>query len=81
MCCKDFKSLSFIIRLANELNISESIKVQYCALARPIFEYGYIFWDPHTASYVKQVKRVQNKFLRFATYVLKILCPPHDYTH
>lgn len=26
-----------------------------------------------------QIERVQRKFLRFAAYVLKIPCPPHNY--
>jgi len=46
-----------------------------------VLEYGGVFWDPHLANdSSRQLKRVQSKFLGFACYILKILCPPLDYT-
>jgi len=26
-----------------------SVKILYCTLARPIFEYGVVDWNPHTS--------------------------------
>lgn len=41
--------------------------------------YGCILWGPYTANDSRPYERVQWKFLRFASHVLKILCMPHDY--
>lgn len=57
-----------------------SFKVLYCALVRPILEYGCIVWDPHTTSNINQIQWVQNKFSWFAGYVLKIPCLLYDYS-
>ena len=47
---------------------------------RPILEYGTVLWDPHTADNARQIERVQRRFLRYASHILKIPCAPHDYT-
>ena len=47
---------------------------------RPILEYGAIVWDPHTADNSRQLESVQRRFLRFACFILKIPCTPHNYT-
>lgn len=39
-----------------------------------------VLWDPHTADNARQIKRVQRRFLRYASHILKIHCAPHDYT-
>jgi len=31
----------------------------YCALVRPIFNYGLLIWDPHTANGSFQLETVQ----------------------
>lgn len=43
----------------------------------PMLEYGCFLWDPHS---VCNIRKVQNKFLHFASYALKIPCPSHDYS-
>jgi Reverse transcriptase (RNA-dependent DNA polymerase) len=78
--CRAFKVLGFIKRIAGEFKLSNSLKSLYCALVRPIVEYGSVVWDPHTADDCKQLERVQRKFLGLIKYILKIDCPPHDYT-
>lgn len=46
-----------------------------------MLEYGGVLGDPHSADdSSRQLKRVQRKFLRFASYILKNPCPPLDYT-
>jgi len=56
------------------------LKIVYRALVRPILEYGCVVWDPRSANNSKQQERVQNRFLRFASYLLKIPCPSHCYS-
>jgi hypothetical protein len=77
--CKAFKLLGFIRRIASEFKFETSLKSLYCALVRPILEYGSVIWDPHCADACRQLERVQRKFLNFASYNLKIPCP-HDYS-
>jgi len=58
----------------------KAFKTLFCALVRPILEYGAIVWDPHTADNSRQLESVQRRFLRFAIFILKIPCTPHNYT-
>ncbi|XP_022164892.1 uncharacterized protein LOC111029945 [Myzus persicae] len=44
-----FKVLGFIMRLSKDFKLSKSLKSLYCALVRPILEYGSVIWDPYTA--------------------------------
>jgi len=56
VCCKALKMLGFIIRLAREYKLSMSIKIFYCAVVRPILEYGCVVWHSHTANDSKQLE-------------------------
>jgi len=78
--CKALKVLGFIKRIASEFKLSNSLKAIYCALDRPIVEYGSVVWDPQTAEACKQLERVQRRFLSFVKYNFNITCEPHDYT-
>lgn len=51
----------------------------HCAFVRPVLEYGCAVWNPHTVNDSKRLRRVQCKFLRFASCVLEIPCPPHGH--
>ncbi|XP_025206288.1 cilia- and flagella-associated protein 61-like [Melanaphis sacchari] len=64
-----FKVLGFIMRLSKDFKLSKSLKSLYCALVRPILEYGSVVWDPYTASDINQLERVQHRFLRFCCFV------------
>lgn len=44
-----FKVIGVIKRLDVEFKFSNSLKVLFCSLVRPIVEYGSVFWDPQTA--------------------------------
>jgi len=68
------------MRLAREYEFEKSLKIIYCVLVHPILEYGCVIWDPHSVNNSKQLERVQNRFLRFASYLLKIPCSPHCYS-
>jgi hypothetical protein len=78
--CKSLKTLGFIKRISNEFKLTHSLKNLYCALVRPIIEYGSVLWDPYTSSDSYQLERVQRKFLNFASFCLNIEHDPHDYS-
>lgn len=46
----------------------------YCSLVRPILESF-----PYTAQNAIMLELVQNKFLNYASHVLRIECLPHNY--
>lgn len=79
ICCKAFKVLGFIMRLASDFKLKLVVKALFCALVRPILEYGSIIWSPHTAADSYLIERVQRRFLRFAGFLLNIPHPPHEY--
>lgn len=78
--CKSLESLGFIKSIASELKHSNSIELLYCALVRPILEYGSVIRDPRRDTDRYTLERVQRKFLSFASYKLNVTCPPHDYS-
>jgi hypothetical protein len=78
--CKAYKLLGFIRRVSSEFKLTNSLKSLYCALVRPILEYGSVVWDPHCSDLRRQLEGVQRKFLNYASYSLKIPCHPHDYS-
>jgi len=80
ICCKALKTLGFVMRVTKEFSLNNTVKTLYCALVRPILEYGSLNWDPYSANVSCQLKRVQRKFLKYASFILGIQCPPHDYT-
>jgi len=46
-----------------------------------LLKYDSVFWDSHsTKDSSRQLEQVHRKFLRFASYILKIPCPPLDNT-
>jgi len=57
--------VGFIMRFSKHLRLSRSLKSLYCALVRPILEYGSVVWNPYTVAGSNQLERVQRKFLSF----------------
>ncbi|KAF0748299.1 Uncharacterized protein FWK35_00027038 [Aphis craccivora] len=80
ICCSALRTLGFVMRLAKDFGHKSSLKVLYCSIVRPILEYGAVIWDPHTAVNARKLERVQRRFFRFASYLLGIDSPPHDYS-
>lgn len=80
ICCRALKVLGFVLRSSATFQLLSPLKSLYCALVRPLLEYGSVLWDPSTASASASIERVQRKFLRIAAYRLNIPHPPHDYT-
>jgi len=79
ICCKTLKRLGFVIRLTKEFSLNNTVNTMYCALVRPILEYGSLIWDPHTANDSIRHERVKRKFFRYASFMSGIRCPPRDY--
>jgi hypothetical protein len=79
ICCQAFKLLGFILRTSRDFQLTPSLKSLYCALVRPILEYGCVLWDPPTAYASAMLERVQRRFLRTLAVRLNIHHPPHDY--
>ncbi|VVC28512.1 Hypothetical protein CINCED_3A025380 [Cinara cedri] len=53
--------------------------ILYFSLVRSIFKYGVVVWSPYLAKDQLRLEHVQHRFLFYATYILKIDHPPHDY--
>lgn len=82
VCCKAFKTLGFIFRLANEFRCCNiSVKFLYCAFVKPILECTAVVWNPSTAAHSKQLERVRLGFFRFVKNKFSIPCVPHIYIH
>ncbi|KAL4144127.1 hypothetical protein QTP88_006355 [Uroleucon formosanum] len=56
------------------------LRTLYLSLVRPILEYGMIVWHPYLAKDQLRLERVQNRFLSYVSFLLKIEHPPHDYS-
>jgi len=40
VCCKALKTLGLVMQLAKDFRLESSLKILFCALVRPILEYG-----------------------------------------
>ncbi|KAL4090397.1 hypothetical protein QTP88_025246 [Uroleucon formosanum] len=79
ICCKALKMFGFIKRICNVFKLTSPIKTLCCDYVRSNLEYGAVVWDPSTSCGKDQIERVQRKFLNYATFILSIDHPPHDY--
>lgn len=69
------------MKLSKDFQHGMSVKALYWTLVSPVLKYDSVFWDPHSGNDSSRLlKQVQRKFLSFASYILKIPCPPLDYT-
>jgi len=80
VCYKALKSLCLVMRLVKNFRLESSLKTLFCALVHPILEYEAVVWNHHTADNARQIERVQRRFLRYASFILKIPCARHDYS-
>lgn len=80
MCCKASKTFGFVMRPIKEFSQINTVKTLYCALVRPILEYGSLIWDLYTINGSLQVELVQLNFIKDASFILGIQCPSHDYS-
>lgn len=70
--CKALRILGIITRLSKVLSFLLQLKFYSVLKYDRNLKYGAILWDTHTADNVCQVKRVQRRFLRFASYFLGV---------
>jgi len=77
---KALKVLGFIKRNTAHFSSISCLRSLYYSLVRFILEYGIIVWHPYFAKDQLCIERVQNCFLSYASFVLKIVLPLHDYS-
>ena len=69
-----FRSLCLIQRTAGLFNDTNTLRLLYYTLVRPILEYGSLIWSPYYNTYIDALERPQHKFLRLAAYHSGDLC-------
>lgn len=82
ICCLAYKSLVFVIKQANEFNLSLHIyqNIILCSCTSNSWVcFSCIGQNFHTASDLNKVERKQKNFLRFASCVQKFPCLSYDY--
>ncbi|KAI4474701.1 hypothetical protein M0802_015486 [Mischocyttarus mexicanus] len=52
--------------MSKHFNNSNTLRILYCQLVRPILEYGSIIWSPNYITHSYDIERVQHKILRLA---------------
>lgn len=60
--------LGFIKRQTQHFQTMSSVKLLYCSLVRPHVEYCSSVWSPHYATHVRQIERIQHKFLKYISF-------------
>lgn len=76
---KAFKVMGFIKHNTLMFRSANCLCTLYFALVCSILEYGLIIWHPYLTKTVIRLERVQNRFLSYAPYLLKIEHPRLDY--
>jgi hypothetical protein len=71
---KALKVLGFIKRNITNFTSIPCLRVLYFTLVRSILEYGMVVWHPYLAKDQLRLDRVQNHFLAYVAFLLKI---PH----
>jgi hypothetical protein len=79
MIGRALKVLGFIKRNTTNFSSSYCLRVLYSSLVRSIMEYGVVVWHPHLSRDILRMERVQNRFLSYAAFLLKIDHPQQDY--
>lgn len=75
------KVIGFIKRNTKHCSSANCLRSLYISLVRSLLEYGNVIWHPYLAKDQLRIERVQNKFLAYATFILKLPDPCHDYTY
>jgi hypothetical protein len=75
------KVIGFIKRNTKHFSSANCLRSLYISLARSLLEYGVVIWHPYLAKDQLRLERVQNKFLAYAAFVLKLPDPCHDYSY
>ena len=65
------RMLGFIMRHSSSFSLG-TMRVLYCTLVRSTVEYSTTVWSPLYAVHSSVIERIQNKFLRYTAYNMKI---------
>lgn len=65
---KSFKSLGFIRRVTKPFSDTMCIKQLYFSYVRSILEYSSTVWNPHYLTYINDIEKVQDKFIKYINY-------------
>jgi len=65
---KSLKMLAFIKRYTSDFRSLDSVKLLYFFLVRPHLEYCSGVWSPTYYCHVRDIERVQRKFLRYIVW-------------
>lgn len=68
---RNLKMLGFVCRNSNDLSV-DVLKTLYVSLVRSSLEYASVVWSPFYRAYVDIIERVQNRFLRAASFKMGI---------
>lgn len=71
-----FARLGIIVRNSLDLARVETFSRLFCALVRPILEYGSVVWSPIYCVHSYSLERVQRRFLKFMSFKLDGVYPP-----
>jgi hypothetical protein len=77
---RTLKVLGFIKCNTSLFTSPTCLRSLYFSLVRSILEYGTVVWHSYLAKDQLRLERVQNRFLSYAAFLLKIVHPPHDYS-
>lgn len=77
---KSMKTLGFLLRTIKDFDSVFIMKLLYFALVRSQLEYNSVTWSPHYKVHIKNIERVQHKFLRFINFKLGIPVEHINYT-
>lgn len=69
---KAYKALGFLMRSSSGFKKAKTLKILYCTFVRSLLEYGSQVWNPMYSTYVNRVERIQEKFMKFLCFKLRI---------
>ena len=67
----------FVVRNSVHFKRISTLKVLYFSFIRSILEFGVLIWFPHTKKFVKELEKIQNRFLKYL-YFKTFEYYPHD---
>lgn len=65
---KAFRNLGFILRVSRPFTDIHCLKVLYYTYVRSVLEYCCSIWNPQYLTYIKNIEKIQKKFLKHLSY-------------